>query len=145
MASGLNRIKVLPERAFHAPDRSYPPSTSAEEPDKSSFFTLLGEEFLSFIVIQKVEIQDLPEGLLFCDFNIDDMMNYLGEQTGEIHEKMHRESSRATRGRWSLASKSADYHLCHTINIRLSQIDQHVNYLILLMLKTCQSEESHLK
>ena len=61
------------------------------------------------------------------------MMNYLGEQTREIHEKMHRESFRATHGPWSLASKTADYYLCHTIDKRLSQTDQHVNYLILLM------------
>ena len=59
------------------------PPTAKIEPCKSSFFTLLGEEFLSFTLIQKVEVPDLHEGLLSCDFTIEDtldMTNYLREQ-----------------------------------------------------------------
>lgn len=97
IVSGLNRGKVLPERAFHTPDRSYPPSTSAEEPGKSSSLLFWVRNFFHLLLSRRW-IQDLSEGLLSCDFNIDDMMNYLGEQTREIHEKMHRESFRATHG-----------------------------------------------
>lgn len=86
------------------------------KPCKCSLFTLLDDKFIFIYPYPEAEVPALYEGLLTCDFTVEDILEDISEGRGEL---IHG-GGLARHMTQNKHSPTGDHYFCHTINIYLS-------------------------